>query len=187
MFLLEIERAAPRARPTPDGTSLHFIRGGSGALLNWLETHLGFPHSTTRVERHLAAHSHLANATLGVAAASFGTDRWGTTRELLDRWDELRIAGWSGKADAALPPLLRDLVTLGESPLPPGEAERVEWFLRGTEPVDAVRKLAKGLPRIIAPVAGTIIALDPDIPSLNQRLAFEAQGGGADSRWVLGR
>ncbi|MDR0478198.1 MAG: penicillin-binding protein 1C, partial [Burkholderiaceae bacterium] len=58
------------------------------------------------------------------------------------------------------------------------EADRDEWFVAGTEqalftPDDAPHLAA---PRILAPTDGTIIALDPDIPPVNQRLRLQAQG-----------
>ncbi len=65
------------------------------------------------------------------------------------------------------------------------EPDRVEWFLRGTEPAAPGRTVGSGLPQIIAPASGTIIALDPDIPPSRQRVAFEARGGGPRSRWIL--
>jgi penicillin-binding protein 1C len=65
------------------------------------------------------------------------------------------------------------------------EADRTEWFLKGTEPVAPERALGGGPPRILVPAAGTIIALDPDIPPLRQRIIFESHGGGGGLRWVL--
>jgi penicillin-binding protein 1C len=65
------------------------------------------------------------------------------------------------------------------------EPERVEWFLTGTEPGGRSRPAAAGLARILAPAAGTIVALDPDIPPARQRVAFEAQDAGPRFRWVL--
>ena len=85
---------------------------------------------------------------------------------------------------------------------PPVEAERAEWFLQGTEQTrvavnagayDASQTGADGnnaanagpdlRPRISAPVSGTIIALDPDIPPQRQRVWFVAQGSG--TRWLI--
>ncbi len=65
------------------------------------------------------------------------------------------------------------------------EPPRREWFLAGTEPVavPASRAVA-ALPRIVRPVAGTIVALDPDIPPDRQRMVFEATAA-AGLRWVL--
>jgi penicillin-binding protein 1C len=54
------------------------------------------------------------------------------------------------------------------------EPPRIEWFAAGSE--RAVVRLASAglLPRIVSPTAGSIIALDPDIPPANQRLALAA-------------
>ena len=41
------------------------------------------------------------------------------------------------------------------------------------------------LPRIAYPTAGTVVALDPDIPPADQRLFFEAEPGGTQLEWVL--
>jgi penicillin-binding protein 1C len=62
---------------------------------------------------------------------------------------------------------------------PPVESPRREWFLGGTES-DVIRLVAEGerRPRIESPPGGVIISLDPDIPSENQRVLFEASGGG---------
>jgi penicillin-binding protein 1C len=79
-----------------------------------------------------------------------------------------------------------------------GEAPRSEWFVRGTEQhffamntgaKNKVNTLAKGQndskspARITAPVNGTILALDPDIPPQAQRLSLEAEG--SNLRWVI--
>jgi penicillin-binding protein 1C len=61
----------------------------------------------------------------------------------------------------------------------------VEWFLAGTEPRGAAPAAAAGHPRIIAPVSGTVIALDPDIPAGRERLVFEARDAREPLRWVL--
>ena len=75
---------------------------------------------------------------------------------------------------------------------PSVEPERKEWFLRGTEmsvvesngggSESSARALA---PRIRYPVAGTVIALDPDIPAEAQRIVFEASPASAGLRWRL--
>ncbi|WPH15389.1 penicillin-binding protein 1C [Variovorax paradoxus] len=68
------------------------------------------------------------------------------------------------------------------------EAARSEWFLQGTEqPLFALDNVgtpagAAAAPRITAPSDGTIIALDPDIPPLHQRVRFEAEGRGVQWR-----
>jgi penicillin-binding protein 1C len=66
------------------------------------------------------------------------------------------------------------------------EAARSEWFIAGTEqPLFAIApeaSAAQSAPRITAPADGTILALDPDIPSDRQRVRFEAQGHGVQWR-----
>ena len=64
------------------------------------------------------------------------------------------------------------------------EPERRDWFRQGTEPA-AVITIATRHARIVTPVSGTIIAIDPEIPPDRQRMAFEAEGTDAGLRWVL--
>lgn len=67
------------------------------------------------------------------------------------------------------------------------EADRMEWFIAGTQ--QARFALGSGAeadrkPRILAPASGTILALDPDIPPQRQRLALRSSGG-RNLRWRL--
>jgi len=64
------------------------------------------------------------------------------------------------------------------------EAPRMEWFVEGTEPTGSNGPPASTMPRIVWPVSGTVIAIDPDIPVTRQRVSFEARGAG-DVRWRL--
>jgi penicillin-binding protein 1C len=68
---------------------------------------------------------------------------------------------------------------------PAHEPAREEWFLRGTETtlVEAV-PAARRTPKIIYPVDGSIVAVDPDIPDRRERVLFQAQGVG-EHRWRL--
>jgi penicillin-binding protein 1C len=65
------------------------------------------------------------------------------------------------------------------------EPTRMEWFLTGTEPHVSALTLALSSPRILAPAAGTVIALDPDIPRLLQQVIFKARTHGSQFRWRL--
>jgi penicillin-binding protein 1C len=65
------------------------------------------------------------------------------------------------------------------------EPERRDWFLRGTEPVATATTVAARQARILSPVSGTIIAIDPEIPGDRQRVAFEAEGADPGLRFVL--
>jgi penicillin-binding protein 1C len=44
---------------------------------------------------------------------------------------------------------------------------------------------AAASPRIVTPVGGTIVALDPDIPAGRQRVPFEAREAVPGQRWLL--
>ncbi|MBI3553455.1 MAG: penicillin-binding protein 1C [Elusimicrobia bacterium] len=78
----------------------------------------------------------------------------------------------------------RGLVRAALSPLP-GAPARLEWFIAGTEPAGAGQLLGVPAPKIIEPVSGTIVAVDPDIPAQNQRVLFAAQGPADGLRWRL--
>lgn len=65
------------------------------------------------------------------------------------------------------------------------EPARAEWFLAGTEPQAVAQALALDQPHILAPVQGSVIALDPDIPPSRQRIVFEAEANRASLRWNL--
>ena len=65
------------------------------------------------------------------------------------------------------------------------EPPRTEWFIRGTEPQVAAVRIDDRSPRVASPADGTIVALDPDIPSDRQRVMFTATRASANVRWVL--
>ena len=59
----------------------------------------------------------------------------------------------------------------------PGDVEppRREWMLAGSDATGSRPALAATRPRVRAPVSGTRIALDPDVPPERQRLLLEAE------------
>ena len=65
------------------------------------------------------------------------------------------------------------------------EAPRREWFIADTQPTSSMSGLDDANPQILSPAAGTIIALDPDIPAEAQRVVFEASAGASGSDWIL--
>lgn len=70
------------------------------------------------------------------------------------------------------------------------EAPRTEYFLPGTA-ISRVEPAvgSEGRARIVSPAAGTILALDPDMPPANQRLALKAslaQEADEPPRWRVG-
>ncbi|MDD4880126.1 MAG: penicillin-binding protein 1C [Gallionellaceae bacterium] len=68
---------------------------------------------------------------------------------------------------------------------PPGEATRQEWFIAGTEPGAPAWTAARPPAAIVQPADGDILAIDPDIPPLNQRLHLRAVNQPAGSRWLV--
>lgn len=137
------------------------------------------------------------------AAAKTGTskamrDNWCigfTLRHTVAVWvgnvegDPMRaVSGTSGAA-----PVWRDVMTAlggaGAPARPAGieqrpirftatnEPPRREWFVRGTALATvAAAPLAARRPRVTSPVAGSVYALDPDIPPTRQRLAVSTTG-----------
>ncbi len=91
------------------------------------------------------------------------------------------------RAPAAPAGLQRAAVTFGADL----EAARLEWFLPGTSQARyALAPAPAAATRILAPVNGSIVALDPDIPPAHQRLTFQAEGTGQGMangvRWRVG-
>ncbi|MBY0454979.1 MAG: penicillin-binding protein 1C [Burkholderiaceae bacterium] len=118
----------------------------------------------------------------------------------------------ASRAPAPVPTLVRSAVRFGPAPATPEqplEAARQEWFLPGTqqalfaidsgatESLPSRATAQKGSQKdilaagggpsahITAPVPGTIIALDPDIPPARQRLQFRAFGSAAGLHWRM--
>jgi penicillin-binding protein 1C len=111
-------------------------------------------------------------------------------------WD---VSGVSGAA-----PVWRDVMdylhrsTASRAPKPPVgvvrqqvayqpelESARGEWFIAGTEsPLITLVRDDHRTPKILYPGDASILALDPDIPDVTQRVFFLAQGG-QGLRWQL--
>jgi penicillin-binding protein 1C len=124
--------------------------------------------------------------TVGVWAGNFsGEPMWDVTgvTGAAPAWVEImnRLHG-DRTSVAPKPPagVLRQVAALPDS-----AGTRKEWFVRGTE--SPVAQYASGEPsfRIAYPAAGSIIALDPDIPWDQQRLFFESQPRSEMCSWLL--
>ena len=73
-------------------------------------------------------------------------------------------------------------VTFADAREPP----RREWFVRGTaQTLVAAVPAAARRPRITNPAAGSVYALDPDVPIDRQRLAVAVSGDAGAHRVVL--
>lgn len=125
--------------------------------------------------------------TVGVWVGNFdGQPMWdvsgvsGAAPVWRDVMDELHRA-----RPARQQPAPKDLLRREVRYAPAIEAARQEWFLRGTETalVEAVAFDAR-VPKIVYPVDGSILAVDPDIPARRERVIFRAQAG-EGLRWRL--
>ena len=121
----------------------------------------------------------------GVSGTSGATPVW---RDVMNFLYERDIQ--SGGVSLWAPPTMPDGVTMQNIQYDPAiEPNRQEWFITGTEQqtitlVTAERSThASSKPRIIEPVEGIIIALDPDIPPENQRIRLISTH--ADVIWSL--
>jgi penicillin-binding protein 1C len=74
---------------------------------------------------------------------------------------------------------------LVRAPAGAGREQRMEWFIRGTEPEAALGEDSAAGGRITYPPAGAVFALDPDMPRERQRIVFSVQGRSDGLRWVL--
>lgn len=131
----------------------------------------------------------------------------GTSKDMRDNWcigfsQRFTVGVWVGNFDGrpmrgvsgvtgAAPVWLELMQALHATPgappvAPPGVVRRRgEWFIAGTAPSGrqaAVSAVVEA--RIEYPGAGTILALDPDMPPSVQRV-FLAATGAADAAWVL--
>jgi len=62
---------------------------------------------------------------------------------------------------------------------------RAEWFVEGTEPSSAKLNAPPLQRKIVYPVDGTAMALDPDIPADRQKIFFDADPHDRHLQWVL--
>jgi penicillin-binding protein 1C len=76
--------------------------------------------------------------------------------------------------------LVRRLVNI-----PSVRQSKPEWYLKGTDATLVQHAAGRIVPRIAYPTAGTVVALDPDIPPQDQRVFFEAEPKGASLEWIL--
>lgn len=108
------------------------MRGGPAQLLGWLEDQLGLAGSggvrelsaPARVRRYMTA---LRDSEGETYRSSLDEDPWSTAAELLERRDELLLAGWRPEDGNTndLPPLVRDLGRAGREFEAPGEPDRL--------------------------------------------------------------
>jgi penicillin-binding protein 1C len=91
----------------------------------------------------------------------------------------VEVMEWLHRGEESRPPSVPAGVVAAAS------AERAEWFLAGTEPLVTRIQPVQARERITAPAAGSVIAIDPDIPPTRQRVLLQADGVTGRSRWQL--
>jgi len=137
----------------------------------------------------------------------------GTSKDMRDNWcvgfsDQYTVGVWAGNFSGA--PMWNVSGISGAAPVwveimnrlhegrtscapqpPPGVVVQTleaagsrEWYLHGTETAVVPGVAIPGV-RIVYPVSGTIVALDPDIPAEEQKLFFEAQPADEQLQWLL--
>jgi len=124
--------------------------------------------------------------TVGVWAGNFsGEPMWDVTgvTGAAPAWVE--IMNWlhadrPGIAPQPPPGVLNQTVDF-----PAAGTSRWEWFIRGTETATIQQAASPTGFRIAYPAAGTIVALDPDIPPGQQKLFFEAAPANDSCSWML--
>lgn len=124
-------------QPSEGEASLLSIGGGPKQLLDWLETQLGLVPQRTPQSIRISQYANLLDR-LGENTSygrSFAVDRWATATDLLNRRDELRMAGWKGEDVEGLPSVVRDLAKVEKeiAAVYPGLPERLERIAKALE------------------------------------------------------
>jgi penicillin-binding protein 1C len=120
--------------------------------------------------------------TVGVWAGNFsGEPMWNVSgiTGAAPVWVE--IMNWLHRGQSSRPPSAPPGLSKMEVPLGSG---RWEWFLRGTEMAVVPGDIDAGA-SIVYPAADMVIALDPDIPTEEQKLFFEAKPHRDSLQWML--
>ncbi len=144
-----------------------------------------------------------------LSAASWAAVKTGTSKDMRDNWcigfsSRFTVGVWVGNfsgepmwqvsgVDGAAPAWLAILERLhrqmpSQAPEPPDGVvfhETGGWLLAGTEPPGEGAPRAQRPRRIRAPSDGTIVAIDPDIPPVRQRVFLESDPPDARLRWRI--
>jgi penicillin-binding protein 1C len=124
--------------------------------------------------------------TVGVWAGNFsGEPMWDVTgvTGAAPAWVE--IMNWLHSDKPSIAPRPPPGVIRRTVDFPAAGTSRPEWFIRGTESASILPAAGPAGFRIAYPSAGTIVALDPDIPPDRQKLFFEAEPANDSCAWML--
>jgi penicillin-binding protein 1C len=117
-----------------------------------------------------------------VSGISGAAPVWREVMDWLHRGDAAGRDKVISGAPVSPPGVLARAIRFEPVPDQAGEPPRREWFITGTERGVVRVAATKSLARITYPAAGTVIALDPDIPPGRQRLALQLSAQG-ESGW----
>ncbi len=114
-----------------------------------------------------------------VSGISGAAPVWREVMDWLQRGDAAGRGRVPGGAPSAPPGVVARTVRFAPAANYSAEPTRREWFLAGTEHSVVRAAQAQHLARISYPAAGTVIALDPDIPPGRQSLPLQLSAPGA--------
>lgn len=125
--------------------------------------------------------------TVGVWIGNFaGAPMWNVsgTSGAAPVW--LEVMNWLHRGEPSFAPAAPTGVRKIHLEDPRSKQARAEWFIEGTEPSHAaIAQAPQFHPKIVYPVDGTAMALDPDIPQERQKIFFEAKPHDPRLQWVL--
>lgn len=120
-------------RPLLGNCSINEVRGGPETLLHWLEVKLGLPsmppHRANCVTEFASSiDAALTSESSGGIKSSMRNDRWATACELLERKNELALAGWEPDTYAGQDAMVQELskVALHRTLVFPSVADRLK-------------------------------------------------------------
>ena len=97
----------------------------------------------------------------------------------------VEIMNYLHKDEPNRPPVAPAGLVATDIEIPSSDQRRRELFLKGTEMRVVQQQASQANFRITQPASATVVALDPDIPSEQQRILFESDPRDSQMRWIL--
>lgn len=124
--------------------------------------------------------------TVGVWAGNFsGDSMWNVSGVTGAAPAWIEIMNWLHRGLPSHPPTPPSGLTSRHVAFSIPEQSRIEWFLKGTETSTVQLASSHTNFKIVYPVSGAIIALDPDIPHDEQKVFFESHPKDEHLNWKL--
>jgi len=96
----------------------------------------------------------------------------------------VEIIKWLNSVNPSSPPVKPDDVSEAIANATSGSKQR-EYFLTGTETASVPSVKKAGAVKIVYPLDGEVMAIDPDIPFNNQKVFFRSNGDSPKLTWIL--